>query len=225
MPAAAAVEPVIHEIAELHERRQRAAEALFVADHRTVARIRDRRVVLPARHHPGLGHAVRAVLRIPAPQHGEPLQPGGHVRTNFGELHAGNRRVDRPELAAHAGRCVGLGIERVVMARAAVRPDQDAVDVLRRVVAACGRLAPSRTSAATLPNRPSAPTRKKLRRDIPSQVREEPKSRSSMAVSEVGRKAGGWARPAWRQVRVGDCQARVIPIAMASRSDNRESRF
>ena len=73
---------------------------------------------------------MRAVLGIPAAQDGKPLRLRGHVRTNLGKLHAGNRRVDRPELTANAGRRIRLGIERVMVARPAVRPDQNAVDVL-----------------------------------------------------------------------------------------------
>ena len=125
-----AVEMVIDVIAELHERRQRAAESLLMADDRAVTGIGDPRIELPTRHDPGVGHAVRAVLGIPAPQNGKPLELCRHVGTNLGELHARNGRVDRRVFPPNAQRSVGLRIERIVVARAAPRPNQDAVDIL-----------------------------------------------------------------------------------------------
>ena len=82
-----------------------------------------------AGHHLGIGHAVAAVLRIPTSQHGETLGLFGHPRADLGELHARNRRVDHAELAFNADGRIGLGVERVVMACTALRPDQDAVRV------------------------------------------------------------------------------------------------
>ena len=156
MPAAAAVETVIHVVAELHERGQRTAKSLFVADDRAVTGISHRLIELTARHHPGFRHAVRTVFGIPASQDGEPLEPGRHVRTNFGKLHAGDGRVDRSELASHAHRRIGLGIERVMMTRAAVRPDQNAIHI-REVVAACADLA-RKNVGSDIPKPAKAPT-------------------------------------------------------------------
>ena len=50
----------------------------------------------------------------------------GRARHVLGEEHAGRSRGDRLELAANFRRRVGLGVERLVVRRAAVEPDQDA---------------------------------------------------------------------------------------------------
>jgi hypothetical protein len=52
----------------------------------------------------------------------------------------------------------------------------------REVVAACADLA-RKNVGSDIPKPAKAPTRKKLRREIPSHVRAKPQSRSSMAVS------------------------------------------
>jgi hypothetical protein len=71
-------------------------------------------------------------LRIPAPEEGEPFLLSRQPRHDVGEVHARRGRGDRAELAADVDRGQGLGIEGVVVARAAERPDEDAVDILGR---------------------------------------------------------------------------------------------
>ena len=69
----------------------------------------------------------------------------GQQRQMLGDADAGQRRRDGAELAADLGGGVGLGIEGVVMARAALHPQQDAADGL--ALGAAGRRRPRRLQA------------------------------------------------------------------------------
>src|SRR5262249_12494531 len=93
----------------------------------------------PTRHAPRVGSTVTAVHRVPAAKHRESSQFLCETRTDLAELHSGNSRVNDAKRTFDRGGSSGLGIERVVMARTAVRPDVDAVDVGRRCLSLfCG---------------------------------------------------------------------------------------
>ena len=88
---------------------------------------------------------------------GRSAELAGHARGDFGEAHARDRGGDGAELAADAGRGVGLGVERVVMAGAAERPDQDAVDVLDLLPARGGPCWPASRPGSDRPRPESVP--------------------------------------------------------------------
>ena len=72
------------------------------------------------------GAVVVGLGRGHAPDQREPIHHLRELREDLADPHAGDRGVDRLELAADVGGRVGLGVERVEVRRAAREPDQDA---------------------------------------------------------------------------------------------------
>src|SRR5207237_1110808 len=99
-------------------------EAKVMADDGAIRWVADGLTDGPAGHHVLIGRAVAAVFGIPAAEQGKPLNLFCERGADFGELDAGEGRVDRAELAFDADRRVGLGVERIVMARSAAGPNQ-----------------------------------------------------------------------------------------------------
>ena len=114
----------------LHERRQGRLEPVLMADHRPDTGVVRSGIEVSARHAPLVGQLMAAVLGVPAPQDGEAIQFPGEVRTDFRELDAWHGRVDQRIGTADVFGSKWFGVERVVMAGTAERPDEDAVHVL-----------------------------------------------------------------------------------------------
>jgi hypothetical protein len=69
-----------------------------------------------------VGDAVAAVLRIVAANQAELVELPRQLRHVFTDADAGDARGDGAEIAANLYGGIGLGIERVDMARAALHP-------------------------------------------------------------------------------------------------------
>ncbi len=126
------------------------------------------------RHHVGVGHAVRPVpgveraedrvLVLMLRQHGQ----------RVAEPNAGHVGRDHPELAADLLGGLGLGVEAVDVADAALEPEQDARDIVARRRSRPPAPGAARTPAGSAQSAASDPTRKTSRRVTPSQVRLAP---------------------------------------------------
>ena len=122
----AAVEAAVDIAAQLHERKHAVLVAPFLGDHRAVAGERHRRVELVPGHHQVVGGPVTAILGVVAANDAELVSLLGEERQMLGDADAGQRGRNRSEFAANLCGCIRFGIERVVMARAALHPKQDA---------------------------------------------------------------------------------------------------
>ena len=104
-------------------------------------------------------------------------------RQHLADLQAGHAGVDRLVLAADLGRGVGLGVEAVVVRQAAAEVDQDHRLARLRLCRSPARASPRSRAGSVRPRPPRAPTRRKSRRDTPSQRRDaRPRMTSSMTM-------------------------------------------
>ena len=95
----------------------------------------------------------------------------------------GDVRVDHAELAADLDGGLGLGVEAVDVADAPLEPEQDARDVVL-LAGPDAALARARKKPGRLrPSAASEPTRRKLRRLTPSQLRWDPCTSSNMEIA------------------------------------------
>jgi hypothetical protein len=72
---------------------------------------------------------VPSILRVPASEDGEAIQFLGKAWAQLGEVDAGNGGSDDTERTADTIRGERFGVERIVMARAALCPDENALNV------------------------------------------------------------------------------------------------
>src|SRR5436190_9355300 len=88
-----------------------------------------------AGHHVVIPAAMVRIFVADGTNHGELVRDFCEFRDGFAELNAWNFCRDGFEFATNFGRGVRLGIERFIMRRAAVHPDEDAVNVFSRAFA------------------------------------------------------------------------------------------
>ena len=138
-PGHAAAKPVIDVRSHLHERRQRGLETLVPTDNRAEGWVVQSLVDLSARHHNLVRVTMTAVLGVPAANQAVSTEFASHIRTDIGELYAGDGRIDHTKLAPHAGTGLRLGVKRVVMTGSPLGPDQDAIAWGRQRLVVCGR--------------------------------------------------------------------------------------
>ena len=85
-----------------------------------------------ARHHVVVAAAVIRILVANGTNDRELVRGRGQLRNAFAELNSRNLRGDGFELAANFRRRIRLRIERLVMRRPAIHPDENAIDVPAR---------------------------------------------------------------------------------------------
>ncbi len=170
-------------------RRQAILRPPLGGDHRPDARVEadkrpatDRDSRRRAGHHIMITCAVVPLVVADRPDDRELVGDRRQLRQVFRERDAGDLGVDGVERPPDLARGVGLGIERLVMARPAVHPDQDAACRTRPGrIRASGRQPRSRSrSMSPWPRNPPSPSRRQSRRLSPEFAR---RSRPMMVSS------------------------------------------